>query len=188
MHTAGMLKTDELISRFFRLSTEMCVETCLRMVSDAFHTRARAYQAVDGFVRLVSLLIKHSGIKDNTLTKVNLLYKVLGIVAGVLLKDQEQRQTEFQQMPYHRIFSMLFLELSMADGIYESIQAQTLTGYSNVLHVLKPTKAPSFTYSWLELMSNRMFIGRMLTITQPQNIGQVGEVTRFAPYDLSSMY
>ena len=78
MHTAGMLKTDELISRFFRISTEMCVDACMRIAGDTltFLTRARAYQAVDGYVRLVSLLIKHSGIKDNTLTKVNLLYKV----------------------------------------------------------------------------------------------------------------
>ena len=98
---------------------------------------------------------------------------MLGIVAGVLLKDQEQRQSDFQQMPYHRILSMLFFELMSPDNIYESMQMQTLTGYSNVLHALRPTKAPSFTYSWLELMADRMFIGRMLTIPALQSTGPV---------------
>jgi hypothetical protein len=33
---------------------------------------------------------------------VNLLNKVLGIVAGVLLIDHEVRKKDFQQVPYHR--------------------------------------------------------------------------------------
>ena len=57
--------------------------------------------------------------------------------------------------------SMLFFELMSPDNIYESMQMQTLTGYSNVLHALRPTKAPSFTYSWLELMADRMARGVM---------------------------
>ncbi len=42
------------------------------------------------------------GDQQNTITKVNLLNKVLGIVAGVLLIDHEVRRKEFQQVPYHR--------------------------------------------------------------------------------------
>jgi CCR4-NOT transcription complex subunit 1 len=43
-----------------------------------------------------------SGDQQNTITKVNLLNKVLGIVAGVLLIDHEVRKKDFQQVPYHR--------------------------------------------------------------------------------------
>ena len=50
--------------------------------------------------------------------------KVLGIVAGVLLIDHDVRHTQFQQVPYHRIFIMLFLELNAPDAILENINFQ----------------------------------------------------------------
>ena len=49
---------------------------------------------------------------------------MLGIVAGVLLIDHEVRKTDFQQVPYHRIFIMLFLELNSPDPILENINYQ----------------------------------------------------------------
>ncbi len=55
--------------------------------------------------------------------------QVLGIVAGVLLQDHEVRHTEFQQLPYHRIFIMLFIELNAPEHILESINYQVLTAF-----------------------------------------------------------
>ena len=52
--------------------------------------------------------------------------KVLGIVAGVLLIDHDVRHTQFQQVPYHRIFIMLFLELNAPDAILENINFQVI--------------------------------------------------------------
>ena len=54
--------------------------------------------------------------------------KVLGIVAGVLLIDHDVRHTQFQQVPYHRIFIMLFLELNAPDAILENINFQVIDG------------------------------------------------------------
>ena len=111
--------------------------------------------------------------------------KVLGIVAGVLLIDHDVRATEFQQVPYHRIFIMLFLELNAPDQILETINFQVLTAYSNMLSILRPAKvsfyqrniskyftiasqAPGFAYAWLEIVSHRVFIGRILSLTPQQ--------------------
>ena len=118
--------------------------------------------------------------------QVNLLNKVLGIVAGVLLIDHDVRATDFQQVPYHRIFIMLFLELNAPDQILETINFQVLTAYSNMLNILRPAKvgrelyltqldltvfpvqAPGFAYAWLEVVSHRVFIGRILSLTPQQ--------------------
>ena len=60
-------------------------------------------QSVHFYLFFLQILqVKHSGETQNTVTKVNLLNKVLGIVAGVLLIDHEVRHTNFQQVPYHR--------------------------------------------------------------------------------------
>ncbi|XP_075261822.1 CCR4-NOT transcription complex subunit 1-like isoform X2 [Convolutriloba macropyga] len=174
MHTQGILKTDDLITRFFRICTEVCVDVCYRALNDSSNspnhslTRARCYHTLDAFVRLIALLVRHSGDAANTLTKINLLNKVLGLLTGVLLQDHELKNTSFQQLPYHRIFIMLFMELCAPDEVLDGISFQVLTAFSYALHVLRPSKAPGFAYAWLELISNRIFIARMLHLTPQQ--------------------
>ena len=57
---------------------------------------------------------------------------------------------------------MLFLELSTPDQILESISFPVLTAYCNLLHILRPAKAPGFAYAWLEIVSHRTFMERVL--------------------------
>lgn len=42
--------------------------------------------------------------------------------------------------------------------------------HSNTFHILRPTKAPGFVYAWLELISHRIFIARMLAHTPQQKV------------------
>lgn len=46
---------------------------------------------------------------------------------------------------------------------------------SNTFHILRPTKAPGFVYAWLELISHRIFIARMLAHTPQQKVRPVDE-------------
>lgn len=66
---------------------------------------------------------------SSAITQELVLFKVLGIVAGVLLQDHEVRYTEFQQLPYHRIFIMLFIELNAPEPILEGINYQVLAAF-----------------------------------------------------------
>jgi len=81
MHLQGILKTDDLITRFFRLCTEMCVDLCYRALSEPSQVmtrvRVQCFHTLDAFVRLIQLLLRHSGDTSNTNTKINLLNKVL---------------------------------------------------------------------------------------------------------------
>lgn len=153
MNSHGILKTDDLITKFFRLATEMCVEhtyrqTALASQQVANHAamssaqpqgenvnvasvisaqnasamgahqtvnvaRNKCFVFLDAYVRLIALLVKLSGDQANSQTKVNLLNKVLGIIAGVLVQDHESRAGDFLPLTYHRIFLMLFLELKI---------------------------------------------------------------------------
>lgn len=80
MHQQGILKTDDLITRFFRICIELCVDLCYRAQAEQAHnptiTRAKCFHTLDAFVRLIALLVKHSGDVNNPVTKINLLNKV----------------------------------------------------------------------------------------------------------------
>lgn len=182
MNMQGILKTDDLITKFFRLSTEMCVEHTYRHTAKAAQqvaqqaalspsqaaggdslsgtssitatqnspalaahqcvnlARNKCFLTLDAYVRLIALLVKLSGDQSNPTTKVNLLNKVLGIIAGVLVHDHETRASEFRQLAYHRMFLMLFLELTAPEPILEVFSFQTLMAFCNTLHALHPCK------------------------------------------------
>ena len=107
LHQHGMLRSDDLISRFFRISTEMCVELCYRNLNFSEHqlhvrervgrrqtssvflqnpalARAKCYHTMDAYVKLIVVLVKHSGDASTTVTKINLLNKVICDAVGVL--------------------------------------------------------------------------------------------------------
>ena len=75
MNTQGMFKTDEMITRFFRICAEICVEFCYFYLNGG--RRAECYQRLDAFVKLIILLVKHSGDQTNHVNKINLFNKVL---------------------------------------------------------------------------------------------------------------
>ncbi|MPC87586.1 CCR4-NOT transcription complex subunit 1 [Portunus trituberculatus] len=127
MNLHGILKTDDLITRFFRICISMCRDLCVRSILEQgqgpspTYVRSKCFQNLDAFVRLIALLVKHSGEATNPTTKINLLNKVLGLVCGIMIHDIESNSTDFQQLPYHRILIMLFLELNAPETILESI-------------------------------------------------------------------
>lgn len=80
MHEHGVLSTDEMISRFFRLCTEMCVDVSYRLLktdsqNNSTLVRQRCYYTLDAFVKLTCLMVKHSD-GGQYQTKINLLKKV----------------------------------------------------------------------------------------------------------------
>lgn len=172
MNMYGILKGDEALTRFFRYATQMCIDHTYRHSGDQPLAnplaKSKVFQWIDAYVRLIALLVKHSGESGNSTTKLNLLNKILGIVVGILLKDQEIHKTSFQQWGYHRIFIMLFLELSAQDPVLENIMLSVLIAFCHTYHILRPSVAPGFCYSWLELISHRVFLQRILATTPQQ--------------------
>ncbi|GMS88516.1 hypothetical protein PENTCL1PPCAC_10691, partial [Pristionchus entomophagus] len=95
MHEQGVLATDEMITRFFRLCTELCIDVGYRLLKNepmatSTVVRQRCYYTLDAFVKLTCLMVKHSDGTQHQ-TKINLLKKVLNIVTSVLHNDHEVR-------------------------------------------------------------------------------------------------
>lgn len=74
MNIYGILKGDEALTRFFRHATQMCIDLTYR--NDPTITKTKIFQWIDAYVRLIALLVKHSGETSNSTTKLNLLNKV----------------------------------------------------------------------------------------------------------------
>ncbi|KAL3318429.1 CCR4-NOT transcription complex subunit 1 [Cichlidogyrus casuarinus] len=136
-----------------------------------------AYAELDAYARLMACLIKRCGVKPSTAEqevqmKIQMLNKILGLIAGMLLQENEVRREMFHCMPFQRIINMLFLELISSStnpapdtkkGVQEAsstLQNYLPIAFSHLLHILRPERATMFVFSWLELLAHRHFISR----------------------------
>ncbi|XP_013136530.1 PREDICTED: CCR4-NOT transcription complex subunit 1 isoform X2 [Papilio polytes] len=177
MNMNGILKSDDMITRFFRIATQMCIQNVYQQLNEERANpppvppkREKYYVMCDSFIKLVTLLIKNTADAGNPTPKLNLLNKILGIIAGCLLQDHEEPGNNFQQLPYHRLLLILFLDMNMAEPVLESMNYQVLTAFCHTLRIIRPSVAPGFCYAWLEFLSHRSFINRVLAVTPQQKL------------------
>ncbi|KAF9433584.1 hypothetical protein BGZ76_009251 [Entomortierella beljakovae] len=158
----GVLKGEEISSLFFRVCTEMSVESYIKY---KVANTAAAYQGVDAFVKLIVTLVKHysdpQGVNHSG-AKVTYLTTLLSIIVLVLAQAHEQRRVQFNQKPFLRLFSGLLTEMMTSYESSPGMYFQILTAFSNTFHTLQPLVFPGFTYGWLSLISHRAFMPKLL--------------------------
>uniref|UniRef100_A0A915DXJ9 CCR4-NOT transcription complex subunit 1 n=1 Tax=Ditylenchus dipsaci TaxID=166011 RepID=A0A915DXJ9_9BILA len=146
MHQTGVLATDDMISKFFKLCADICFDVSYRLLknegtSQSTVVRRRCYYTLDAFVKLTCLMVKYSdGVHHST--KVNLLKKVLGILSSALHADHEARKADFNGMPFHRILILMFNELTSPDPVLDPISWHILEAFGQTLFVLQPRRLP----------------------------------------------
>lgn len=176
MHQYGVLKTEESADRFFRISTEVCVEACLKQnATDTNQTSSSSptlnYTVVDALSKLFMLLMRLAD-KESTdaSVRVNLLGRILQAISKVLLDDHETKQSSnsliFDQRPYFRFLSNLLQELGIPD-IKKEVNMNLLpilVIYFQIFTSLQPNVAPGFVFGWLQLISHKCFLPNLLLL------------------------
>ncbi len=87
----------------------------------------------------------------------DLLSRVLGVVAGCLQREAAARGDAFNGRPYFRILLGLVCELSPAEpAAPEELPAmKMLAAIAVTLEGVQPVRVPGFAFQWLELISHR---------------------------------
>lgn len=180
MHNYGVLKTEESADKFFRISTEICAEACLKNPvtvtppvassgSDASDTPATLnFTVIDALSKLFLLLIRLADKEASDMNvRVNLLSRILNAVARTLVDDHEAKKNEkvgFDQRPYYRLFANLSQDLGIPEPKNEPNPAiiPLLNTYTQVYLALQPLSVPGFAYAWIQLISRRSFMPHLL--------------------------
>jgi len=97
---------------------------------------------------------------QNSSLAVSILQYTLDLATHLLSQDVRGRPTLFCQRPYHQIFVCLLEETN--DPFFESLTSGFLCSFSSSFMTLQPTLFPSFVFSWVELISHRHFMPKML--------------------------
>ena len=178
MHQYGVLKTEEAADKFFRLSTELCVEACLKtgqapaqVQADSVPVTTLTFTVIDALSKLFLLLVRLADKEAGDITvRVNLFSRILGAVARTIIEDHDAKKMSkgaaFDQRPYYRLLSNLSQDLGVPDPKSEPnpVLIPLLTSYCQVYLALQPSVLPGFAFSWLQLISHRTFMPHLLLV------------------------
>jgi CCR4-NOT transcription complex subunit 1 len=164
LYEQGVFVDNEVTSLFFKVCTELSVEYYLKNRSNPSHV---AYQAIDAFGRLIVMLLavgKERYVKDKdreNSSPVHILSQILSIVSMLLVQALERRNFVVQR-PFSRLFIVLLKDLKDMKTAYEEEYLEFLSVIGQLLHVMNPQKVSSFTFAWLEIVSNKNFMPVLL--------------------------
>ncbi|KAE8198560.1 hypothetical protein CF336_g141 [Tilletia laevis] len=165
LQVQGILKGEEISSLFFRVCTEVSVDSYIKQKALGGNLSTGIFSPTDAFSKLVVLMIKYHADPtgaNNEQAKVHYLTKVLSIVVLVLAQSHEELGPHFQQKPFFRFFSSLLHDLHLTQGNLQTAYFQTLLAISNTFNTLQPAFFPGFTFSWMSLIAHRLFMPKLL--------------------------
>lgn len=174
LQTQGILKGEDISSMFFRVCTEVSVDSYIKQKAVGGSPATGIFSPIDAFSRLIVLMIKYHADPtgaNNEQAKVHYLTKILSIVVLVLAQSHEELGVHFQQKPFFRLFSSLLHDLHATESSLGHAYVQTLLAISNTLNTLQPSFFPRFTFSWMSLVSHRLFMPKLLEADQREGWG-----------------
>ncbi|XP_014752689.1 CCR4-NOT transcription complex subunit 1 isoform X3 [Brachypodium distachyon] len=166
----GLLKGDESTERFIRILTELAVTRSLvseQIVAPGGLSQQSSQQPhisyfpIDSYSKLVSMVLKHSSVEMGP-NEGSLLPKILSVTVKIIQKDAEEKKSLFNPRPFFRLFINWLNDLSSSDPHHDGANFQVLTAFANAFHLLQPLRIPSLSFAWLELVSHRTFMPRLL--------------------------
>jgi CCR4-NOT transcription complex subunit 1 len=170
----GLLNDDESIALFFKFSTELCVDACLKNTHasnpNGLKNGTKAplnYSVVDALTHLMSLLVKY--LDPNANAKLQVLNHAVGAIANVLVAAHDasrKKKVPFDQRVFFRMFVNLMKDLTAQEPVLEAIHLQILNTFASAFNTLQPLVLPGFVFAWTELISHRCFMPLLLRAKQ----------------------
>ncbi|XVF79827.1 hypothetical protein PTKIN_Ptkin15bG0021000 [Pterospermum kingtungense] len=168
LHQNGLLKGDDMTERFFRIITELSVAHCLSSeissgtLQSPQQQQTLSFLAIDIYAKLVHSVLKYCPVEQGP-SKLFLMSKILTVTLRFIQKDAEDKKASFNPRPYFRLFINWLLDLGSLEPVADGANFQILTAFANAFHALQPLKIPAFSFAWLELVSHRSFMPKLLT-------------------------
>ncbi|XP_057455962.1 uncharacterized protein LOC130747140 isoform X2 [Lotus japonicus] len=193
LHQNGLLKGDDITDRFFRVLLELAVAHCLSTevnnsgaLQSPQQLPAMSFLAIDIYAKLVFYILKvfncalipiilslffwvalpsyrFCSLLEQGSNKLFLLPKILAVTVRCILKDAEEKKASFNPRPFFRLFINWLLDLGSLEPVTDGANLQILIAFANAFHALQPLKVPAFSFAWLELISHRSFMPKMVT-------------------------
>ncbi|KAL8658240.1 MAG: hypothetical protein Q9226_001150 [Calogaya cf. arnoldii] len=167
LHQKQILNSSEDMGVFLRI----CIDLAVNHYENEEGLGANeAYSTVDALAKLVVLLVKHQGEADGAVkaSKASYMDSLLSIIILVLNNHHVMRGEQFNQRVFFRLFSSILCEWNDLARSSFHLDREMLLAFAANFLMLQPRYLPAFTYSWLILISHRMFMPALLKLPEDE--------------------
>lgn len=167
LHQKQLLNSQEEMALFLRLCIESSIESYDREEMSSNGITNEGYFAIDCLAKLIVLLVKNQGEVDGAVrgNKPAYMNSILSLITLILNSHHVMRGERFNQRVFFRLFSSILCEWhDLAREGYAQDRDMVLVFAENFL-MLEPRHFPGFTYSWLILVSHRIFMPGLLKLS-----------------------
>ena len=168
LHRKQLLNSQEDMAHFLRLCIEASVE---HYEQEEFGAQtSEGFSSIDYLAKLVVYLVLNQGELDGAVraNKAAYMDSILSTVVLILNNHHIMRGEQFNQRVFFRLFSSTICEWhDFGWEGYAQDHDMILVFAENIL-AIEPRHIPSFTYSWLMLISHRLFMPALLKLPDDQ--------------------
>lgn len=159
LYQRDFLRTEATCRAFLRTCIEVSVELYMRQ------RRAPAilaYRSVDALAKLVAQLLRWRPTGTVAVASADMV-TCLHVIAGEILVQGFEQGIDYLQKPFARLFASLATELAEQEKhLPEELSQELLVATSTFYLTICPRLLPNFTFAWLELITHRAFMPRLL--------------------------
>lgn len=168
LHQEKIMKTQEDSIEFIRTCVDASVAAFEREQSLPYGNGNpdTATIKVDALGKLIVDLVVYQGEQNGAVkeSKAKYLDQILLVVVLVLCNHLNSHGDMFCQKVFFRLFSTILFQLNEAakEDAFAGFKADIFLAVARAFLILQPNNFPRFTFSWLTLISHRIFIPAML--------------------------
>ncbi|KAL8949047.1 MAG: hypothetical protein Q9222_004818 [Ikaeria aurantiellina] len=175
LHGRQILNSQEDVMLFFRICIDCAVDA---YEHDEGAAANEGYFAVDGLAKLIVLLVKHQGEADGAVkgSKTNYMHSLLSLVVLILNNHHVMRGEHFNQRVFYRLFSSVLCHWNDLTPSGPQHDREMVLVFADSFLMLQPRYLPAFTYSWLMLVSHRLFMPALLKLPDDEGWGAYANI------------
>ncbi|KAJ6249603.1 ccr4-not transcription complex [Anaeramoeba flamelloides] len=126
------------------------------------------FGVIDTYCQMISMLIKMFPSSEQGLNEIEIVRSILTSVFRFIDIEMRENPESFNYHPYNRILTQLLFELSNGE-FSEEIFLDILTIYGQCYLALKPQIYPLFSFAWVELITNKHFFPKLISVNNNNN-------------------
>jgi CCR4-NOT transcription complex subunit 1 len=164
LQTRSLLSNQEEFSAFLRVCIEMSLDSFEREEL-TYGSLDHAYIHVDALAKLIASLVAYQSEGEGALSssKTDYLKAILGLLVLVMNHYQETSTVgRFNDRIFFRLMSSILCELSSFREHLDDDYQDLILVFGKAFLALQPRFFPMFTFSWLALISHRMFVPEVM--------------------------
>ncbi|GAB7361968.1 hypothetical protein MBLNU230_g2005t1 [Neophaeotheca triangularis] len=165
LHKQGILADADSAMAFFRTSLDTAVVACERAMAIPFGNNDQAFIQLDALAKLIACLVIYQGPEEEEgpSKKPKFLEALFRVVVLVMNDLQVKHKERFSARAYFRLFSTTLCELhGYRAQLGLEVHLEVLKVFARAMLVLQPKYFTGFSFSWLALVSHRLFVPVLL--------------------------